>query len=255
VARDYEKPLWEQMSESNALLPSGERLQKVLAAHGFGSRRTCEEMITEGRVRVNGDLAQLGRRVQVDTDTVEVDGVEIGVRPGLVYYLLNKPSRVVTTSSDPEGRPTVLDLVPAEPRVFSVGRLDYDTEGLLLLTNDGALAQRISHPSGGFEKEYVAEVGGGRVSAGALRQLREGILIDDQMTAPAKVTQPADGVLRIVIHEGRNRQVRRMCESVGHPVTRLVRVRIGPLRDRGLAPGKWRQLTLEELRALTQSVA
>jgi 23S rRNA pseudouridine2605 synthase len=171
-----------------------------------------------------------------------------------VYYLLNKPQRVVTTSSDPEGRPTVMDLVPVEPRVFSVGRLDYDTEGLLLLTNDGALAQRISHPSGGVEKEYVAEVSGGRVSAGALRRLREGVLLDGQLTSPAKVSQPADGVLRIVIHEGRNRQVRRMCESVGHPVTRLVRTRVGPLRDPALAPGKWRELTLEELRALTQSV-
>jgi 23S rRNA pseudouridine2605 synthase len=211
-------------------------------------------MIAEGRVHVNGEVAELGRRVQVEIDTVEVDGVEIGIRPGLVYYLLNKPQRVVTTSSDPEGRPTVMDLVPVEPRVFSVGRLDYDTEGLLLLTNDGALAQRISHPSGGVEKEYVAEVSGGRVSAGALRRLREGVLLDGQLTSPAKVSQPADGVLRIVIHEGRNRQVRRMCESVGHPVTRLVRTRVGPLRDPALAPGKWRELTLEELRALTQSV-
>lgn len=254
MAREFEKPLWEQIADSSARLPSGERLQKVLAAHGFGSRRTCEELIAEGRVYVNGDLAELGRRVQVETDTVEVDGIEIGIRPGLVYYLLNKPSRVVTTSSDPEGRPTVLDLVPAEPRVFSVGRLDYDTEGLLLLTNDGALAQQISHPSGGIEKEYVAEVSGGPVSAGALRRLREGVLLDGQPTSPAKVSQPADGVLRIVIHEGRNRQVRRMCESVGHPVTRLVRTRIGPLRDPALAPGKWRKLTLEELRALTQAV-
>jgi len=254
VIGEFEKPLWEQMAATNARLPSGERLQKVLAAHGFGSRRTCEDMIAEGRVHVNGEVAELGRRVQVEIDTVEVDGVEIGIRPGLVYYLLNKPQRVVTTSSDPEGRPTVMDLVPVEPRVFSVGRLDYDTEGLLLLTNDGALAQRISHPSGGVEKEYVAEVSGGRVSAGALRRLREGVLLDGQLTSPAKVSQPADGVLRIVIHEGRNRQVRRMCESVGHPVTRLVRTRVGPLRDPALAPGKWRELTLEELRALTQSV-
>jgi 23S rRNA pseudouridine2605 synthase len=254
VIREFEKPLWEQMSANNAGLPSGERLQKVLAAHGFGSRRSCEDMIAEGRVHVNGEIAELGRRVQVETDTVEVDGVEIGIRPGLVYYLLNKPSRVVTTSNDPEGRPTVLGLVPDEPRVFSVGRLDFETEGLLLLTNDGALAQRISHPSGGVEKEYVAEVSGGRVTAGALRRLREGVLLDGQLTSPAKVSQPVDGVLRIVIHEGRNRQVRRMCESVGHPVTRLVRTRIGPLRDPALAPGKWRELTLEEIRALTQSV-
>lgn len=255
MAREFEKPLWEQMSQESARLPTGERLQKVLAAHGFGSRRVCEELIAEGRVFVNGEPAELGRRVEVDTDKVEVDGVEIGIRPGLVYYLLNKPTRVVTTSSDPEGRQTVLDFVPNEPRVFSVGRLDYDTEGLLLLTNDGALAQRISHPSGGVEKEYIAEVSGGRVSAGALRRLREGVLLDDQMTAPARVSQPNDGVLRIVIHEGRNRQVRRMCESVGHPVVRLVRVRIGPLRDPALRPGQFRELTLEELRSLTQSLA
>lgn len=252
---EFESPLWEQWAQASADLPSGERLQKVLALHGFGSRRTCEELIVEGRVRVNGETARLGRRVQVDRDTVEVDGVEIGVQPGLVYYLLNKPARVVTTSSDPEGRRTVLDLVPAEPRVFSVGRLDFDTEGLLLLTNDGALAQRISHPSAGVEKEYVAEVAGGRVSAGSIRRLREGIELDGTLTAPARVSQPADGVLRIVIHEGRNRQVRRMCDAVGHPVTRLVRVRIGPVRDSALQPGQWRELTVEELRALTRAVA
>lgn len=252
---EIEPPLWEQWAQQSAQMPSGERLQKVLAAHGFGSRRTCEEMIAEGRVRVNGTTAVLGRRVNVDVDTVEVDGVEIGVRPGLVYYLLNKPMRVVTTSSDPEGRPTVLELVPSEPRVFAVGRLDFDTEGLLLLTNDGTLAQNIAHPSAGVEKEYVAEVSGGRVSAGAIRRLREGVDLDGDRTSPARVSQPSDGVLRIVIHEGRNRQVRRMCEAVGHPVTRLVRVRIGPLRDSTLQPGHWRELTLEELRALTQAVA
>lgn len=251
---DIEPPLWEQWAQTSSELPSGERLQKILALHGFGSRRSCEEMIAAGRVSVNGEIARLGRRVDVDRDQVTVDGVEVGIRPGLVYYLLNKPRRVVTTASDPEGRATVLDFVPSVPRVFSVGRLDYDTEGLLLLTNDGALAQQISHPSGGVEKEYMAEVSGGRVSAGSLRRLREGIEIDGEMTAPAKVSQPDDGILRITIHEGRNRQVRRMCEAVGHPVTRLVRVRIGPLRDVSLAPGEWRELTQEELRALTRTV-
>jgi 23S rRNA pseudouridine2605 synthase len=252
---EIEPPLWEQLAQKSAVLPTGERLQKVLASHGFGSRRACEEIISSGRVRVNGVVATLGRRVDVDMDTVEVDGVEIGVRPGLVYYLLNKPVRVVTTASDPEGRSTVLDLVPSEPRVFTVGRLDYETEGLLLLTNDGALAQRIAHPSAGVEKEYVAEVAGGRVSAGSIRRLREGIELDGVMTSPARVSQPDEGVLRIVIHEGRNRQVRRMCEAIGHPVTRLIRVRIGPVRDSSLQPGQWRELTLDELRALTQAVA
>lgn len=255
VTPEFEPPLWEQLADKSRDMPGGERLQKVLAAHGFGSRRSCEELIAQGRVSVNGETAVLGRRVEVDVDRVEVDGVEVGLRPGLVYYLLNKPSRVVTTSSDPEGRSTVMDIVPKEPRVFAVGRLDYDTEGLLLMTNDGALAQRVAHPSAGVEKEYVAEVAGGRVSAGALRRLREGVEIDGTRTAPARVSQLSDGVLRIVIHEGRNRQVRKMCEAVGHPVIRLVRTRIGPLRDSKLAPGQWRELTRAELRALSQTIS
>ena len=142
----------------------------------------------------------------------------------------------MTTASDPQGRPTVVALVPAEPRVFPVGRLDRDTEGLLILTNDGELAQLLTHPSHGVAKEYLAEVEG-TPSPGALRRLREGVELDDGMTAPATVGVVAPGVLRIVIHEGRNRQVRRMCEAVGHPVRRLVRTRIGPLADRALAPG------------------
>ena len=172
-----------------------------------------------------------------------------------MYYLLNKPVGVVTTSNDTHGRPIVVDLVPAEPRVFSVGRLDADTEGLLLMTNDGQLANRIAHPSHGVEKEYLAEVAGGEVNQGAIRRLRDGIELEDGVTAPAKVAQPSPGVLRIVIHEGRNRQVRRMCEAIGHPVTRLVRTRIGPLSDRRLKPGEWRELTQPELRLLTEAVA
>jgi 23S rRNA pseudouridine2605 synthase len=142
-----------------------------------------------------------------------------------------------------------VQLVPAEPRVFPVGRLDIDTEGLLLLTNDGDLTNRLTHPSHGVEKEYVAEVRG-TVSAGELRRLRDGIELDDGMTAPATVSQPSPGVLRITIHEGRNRQVRRMCEAVGHPVQRLVRVRIGSLRDPHLRPGEWRALAVDEVRRL-----
>jgi 23S rRNA pseudouridine2605 synthase len=253
--REPEPPLWEQLAEQSKQLPQGERLQKVMAVHGFGSRRVCEDIIAEGRVTVNGVLAELGRRVDVEVDVVAVDGVEIGVRPGLVYYLLNKPVGVVTTSSDTHGRPIVVDYVPAEPRVFAVGRLDADTEGLLLLTNDGQLANRIAHPSHGVEKEYLAEVAGGEVYQGAIRRLRDGIELEDGMTAPAKVAQPSPGILRIVIHEGRNRQVRRMCEAIGHPVTRLVRTRIGPLSDRRLKPGEWRELTQPELRLLTEAVA
>jgi len=253
--RRPEPPLWEQLAERNASLPSGERLQKVLAATGLGSRRACEELIAAGRVTVNGEIAVLGRRVDVDNDLVEVDGAPIGVRPGLVYYLLNKPAGVVSTSRDTHGRPTVVELVPAEPRVFSVGRLDAETEGLLLLTNDGELANRIAHPSGGVEKEYLATVAGGRVAPAAVRALREGVELDDGRTAPARVSQPEPGILRLTIHEGRNRQVRRMCEAVGHPVQRLVRTRIGPLTDRSLQPGRWRHLDADERRALVEAVA
>ncbi len=252
--RTPEPPLWEQMAQRSAELPQGERLQKVLAATGYGSRRICEELIAAGRVTVNGEVAVLGRRVDVDTDLVAVDGAPIGVRPDLVYYLLNKPIGVVTTARDTHQRPTVVELVPREPRVFSVGRLDVDTEGLLLLTNDGDLANRIAHPSRGVEKEYLVEVSGGPVSAGAIRRLRNGVALDDGMTAPARVSQPDPGVLRIAIHEGRNRQIRRMCEAVGHRVTRLVRTRIGPITDRALAPGSWRELTTDEWRALTECV-
>lgn len=253
--RPVEPPLWEQQAAANAALPRGDRLQKVLASVGYGSRRTCEELIAAGRVTVNGEIAVLGRRVDPERDLVEVDGAPIGVRPGLVYYLLNKPAGVVTTSRDTHGRRTVVELVPAEPRVFSVGRLDADTEGLLLLTNDGELANRIAHPSHGVEKEYLAEVSGGTVRPGALRRLREGIDLDDGPTAPARVSQPQPGVLRITIHEGRNRQVRRMCEAIGHPVDRLVRTRIGPLADRSLAPGAWREWTTAERNAMVAAIA
>jgi 23S rRNA pseudouridine2605 synthase len=229
--------------------PTGERVQKVLASLGFGSRRACEELIVEGRVRVNGERAHLGRRIDPATDTVEVDGVPVGVRPDLVYYLLNKPVGVVTTATDPLGRPTVVELVPPRPRVFPVGRLDADSEGLLILTNDGELAQRLSHPSFGIDKEYLAHVEG-TPSPGAIRRLRQGVELEDGLTAPAKVSSVAPGLLRVVIHEGRNRQVRRMCAAVGHPVLRLVRTRIGPVTDRRLAPGRWRKLSTAEVRKL-----
>jgi 23S rRNA pseudouridine2605 synthase len=237
---------------------AGERLQKVLARAGFGSRRACEELIDAARVTVNGGVATLGRRVDPASDRIEVDGVVVPAAPGLVYYLLNKPAGVVTTASDPQGRPTAVGLVPATPRVFPVGRLDYETEGLLLLTNDGELAQGLAHPSRGVEKAYLAEVDGvpGR---GALRRLRDGVDLDDGPTAPARVrvaqSIPGGAALEIVIHEGRNRQVRRMCEAVGHPVRRLVRTRIGPLVDRRLAPGHWRPLELSEVRALYIAVS
>jgi 23S rRNA pseudouridine2605 synthase len=235
-------------------LHEGERLQKVLAAVGFGSRRTCEELIEEGRVTVDGEVAILGRRVDADVAEVAVDGVPVSVRPGLVYYLLNKPKGVVVTASDPQGRPTALDLVPREPRVFSVGRLDADTEGLIIFTNDGDLAHRLAHPSYGVEKEYLVELDG-IPTAGQIRQLRTGVMLDDGMTAPARASTVAPRTIKLTIHEGRNRQVRRMCAAVGHHVVRLVRVRIGPVSDRSLAPGEWRPLTPEEVRGLEESVA
>jgi 23S rRNA pseudouridine2605 synthase len=232
----------------------GERLQKVLARVGIGSRRTAEDLIAAGRVTVNGEVAVLGRRVDAETDRVEVDGVPIGVRAGLVWYLLNKPRGVVTTASDPHAERTVVQLVPDEPRVFPVGRLDADTEGLLLLTNDGELTHRLTHPSYGVEKTYVAEVVGAPTPAD-VRRLREGIELEDGKTAPAKVALTPPSVLTITIHEGRNRQVRRMCDAIGHPVVRLVRTRIGPISDRSLKPGAWRPLTNDEVHALEKAVA
>jgi len=231
---------------------TGERLQKVLARIGIGSRRVCEDLIADGAITVNGEIAVLGRRVDVDNDEIAINGVIIGIRPGIVHLLLNKPTGVITTADDPHGRPTVLDLVPDEPRVFPVGRLDMDTEGLLLLTNDGDLAHRLTHPSFGVEKEYIAHVEG-EPTRGELRILREGVELEDGLTAPAKAALVGPGILRLTIHEGRNRQIRRMCDAVGHPVIRLIRTRIGPLADRKLKPGEWRPLTGPELRSLEKA--
>lgn len=246
------------------------KLQKVLAAAGIGSRRACEELIAAGRVEVNGEVAERGRRVDPERDRITLDGVLVPARPGLVYYLLNKPVGVITTARDPQGRPTVVDLVPPEPRVVPAGRLDAATEGLLVLTNDGDLVFSLTHPRHGVEKSYLAEVEG-VPSAGALRALREGVELEDGRTAPARVAlvqerpqerpqgrpQGGDAVaaLEVVIHEGRNRQVRRMCEAVGHPVRRLVRTRIGPVADPSLTPGAWRPLTPGEVRALYEAGA
>ena len=233
-------------------MSEGERLQKVLARTGIGSRRHCEGLIEGGHVRVNGKVARLGTRIDPEIDHVPVDGVPLGVRPGAVPWLLNKPGGVITPAHDPQGRGTVLDLVPAEPRVFPVGRLDADTEGLLVLTNDGDLAQLLTHPSHGVEKEYLAHVEG-TPSRGAVRRLREGIELDDGPTAPAQASLAGPSLIRLTTHEGRNRQVRRMCEAIGHPVIRLVRTRIGPLTTRKLAPGDHRALTTAEVLALREA--
>lgn len=242
----------------------GERLQKVLARLGFGSRRVCEDMISEGRVSVDGTVARLGDRLGPGQN-LAVDGAIVGHSPDLVHYLLNKPPGVVCSADDEHGRPQAVDLVPPEPRVFTVGRLDMDSEGLIIVTNDGDLAHLLTHPSHGVEKEYLAEVrplGRGTprhsevaVPAAALANLRRGVDLDDGVTAPAKVSQPAPGVVRITVHEGRNRQVRRMFEAVGWEVTRLVRVRIGSVTDRSLAPGSWRPLSAGEVITLRAATA
>jgi 23S rRNA pseudouridine2605 synthase len=232
--------------------PAGERLQKLLAGAGLGSRRSCEQLIEQGRVTVNGQVAHLGQRADRATDRIAVDGIPLPGREGMVYYLLNKPAGTVTSASDPEGRPTVLDFVPEAPRVFPVGRLDLMSEGLLVLTNDGELAYHLTHPSFGVVKEYVVEVEG-RLSKDVIGRLRRGVELEDGLTAHARVSMLGPHAARIAIHEGRNRQVRRMCEAVGHPVRRLVRTRIGPVADRSLAPGHWRHLSTSEIRGLWEA--
>jgi pseudouridine synthase len=227
-------------------------LQKYLARAGVASRRACEVLISDGRVTIEGRTATLGDRV-MPGEHVLLDGVPIAADGELVYYLLNKPVGVVTTADDPQGRPAVVELVPATSRVFPVGRLDVGTSGLLVLTNDGALTELLTHPRHGVDKTYVAEVEG-TPSRAALATLRHGVELDDGVTAPARcrvLSSAGDrSLLEIVIHEGRKRQVRRMCEAVGHPVHSLARTRIGPLHDAKLGPGEWRPLALTEVRAL-----
>ena len=234
-------------------MDDGERLQKTLARAGFGSRRACEILISEGRVTIDGRVAELGNRVNPDEQMICVDGSLAPTAQNTVYFLLNKPDGVVTTASDPQGRTTVLELVESPVRIFPVGRLDMNTEGLLILTNDGRLAHLLTHPSSGIAKEYLARVEGDP-SPAAIRRLRDGVELDDGLTSPAQVSRVSEGLLRIVIHEGRNRQVRRMCAAVGHDVTRLVRTRIGPIQDATLSPGASRQLSLAEVRRLMEAV-
>jgi 23S rRNA pseudouridine2605 synthase len=231
----------------------GERLQKVLAHAGLGSRRAMEELIAAGRVKVNGRRAQLGVRVDPDKDEVEVDGSRVPLEQDLVHYMLNKPVGVVSTASDPEGRQTVVELLDLPARVWPVGRLDTDSEGLLIVTNDGELTHRLTHPRYEVPKTYLAEVKG-TAGSRAIKQLIAGVELEDGITKRAKVAlvEAIRGgtLLEITITEGRNRQVRRMCEAVGHPVKRLVRTTLGPLQLGRLKPGTFRKLSLEEVRAL-----
>ncbi|MGH2692617.1 MAG: pseudouridine synthase [Actinomycetota bacterium] len=235
---------------------SGERLQKALARAGLGSRRACEDLIREGRVKVNGRVAELGSRVRPDRDRVEVDGSRVPLDPALRYYALHKPLGVVTTARDPEGRPDVSAYYPAGDRVFPVGRLDRETEGLLLLTNDGELANRLMHPRYQVEKEYLAEVEG-NPSQRALSQMVRGVTLDDGV-ARARSVRPVAGsrgraAVRIVMTEGRKREVRRMLGAVGLPVRRLIRVRVGPIRLGRLRAGEVRELEPAEVRELMRT--
>jgi pseudouridine synthase len=223
------------------------RLNAYLARAGIASRRKADELIKAGRVLVNGEPGQLNTFVQ-NTDKVEVDGRPIA-KQRLAHLLLHKPAGVVTTASDPQGRKTVVDLVPNEPHVVPVGRLDADTTGALLMTNDGPLAHRLAHPRYGVEKTYIAEVNGAP-SKQALHALQQGVELDDGRTAPAKAQLRAPNIVELTIHEGRNRQVKRMFDAVGHPVQRLHRSTYAGLTLEGLEPGQWRELEPSEVERL-----
>ena len=236
-----------------------ERLQKFMAEAGVASRRACEELIRQGRVTVNGETASLGRSVEPEQDRVELDGKPVQKEQRRTVILLYKPRGVVSTSSDPEGRRTVQDYFREIPgRLYNVGRLDLNSEGLLLMTNDGALANRLTHPRYGVEKTYYA-VCDGRLTASEAARLTNGIELEDGVTAPARVdavrtTQCGDTSFLITIHEGRNRQIRRMLEAVGHRTLRLKRERFGPLSLGTLAPGEWRKLSDEEIKKLENAL-
>jgi pseudouridine synthase len=228
------------------------RLNAYLARAGVASRRGSEELIRAGRVRVNGEVAGLATFVEAG-DRVELDGTELAPEP-LAHLLLHKPAGVVTTARDPQGRPTVVGLVGHARRVVPVGRLDVDTTGALVLTNDGPLAHRLAHPRYEVDKVYEAEVEGDPDDE-ALRRLAEGVELDDGLTAPAQARRLGPSRLELTLHEGRKHQVKRMCEAVGHPVRRLHRSRYAGLTVDDLAPGEWRELTAAEVGALRAATA
>ncbi len=236
-----------------------ERLQRALARAGYGSRRSSEELIAQGKVRVNGRIATLGDKVDATRDEVTLAGISINLDPEARYLVLNKPAGVLTTMRDQRGRTDLRSLLPTEgPRVFPVGRLDRDSEGLLLLTNDGQLANRLSHPRFGIEKEYLAEVAA-TPTPKHLANVRSGVMLEDG-PARAKSARVVDarqgrGQIALVMTEGRKREVRRLLAAVGLPVTRLVRVRVGPIRLGRLKPGERRELTSEELLELQRAAA
>jgi len=227
-----------------------ERLQKVLAAKGVCSRRKAEELILQGRISVNGEVAsELGTKIS-ETDQISVDGKPLVVNENLVYVMLNKPPGVITSASDPRGRRTVLDFgTPKNIRLFPVGRLDYDSSGLIILTNDGDFAYKMTHPKHEVSKTYEAVI---RNIPGEeeIKKLQEGVFVEGKKTSPATVNiiqAEPDVIIHITIHEGRNRQIRKMLENVGHPVIKLKRISVGNLSLGNLPPGKWRYLRTEEL--------
>jgi len=230
-----------------------ERLQKTLARAGYGSRRRAEELIEQGRVRIGRRLARLGDRVDPFVDRISVDGAPIPAHPELRYFALNKPRGVTSTMRDPHAARSLAEFLPEGPRVYPVGRLDRESEGLMLLTNDGALANRLQHPRHGVEKEYLVEVAGS-VSRGAIRQIMDGIELEDGLARAIRAEAVRRGVgktaLTVVMAEGRKREVRRMLEALGYPVRRLVRVRVGPVEMSGIAPGRARPLTQDEISGL-----
>jgi 23S rRNA pseudouridine2605 synthase len=232
------------------------RLAKYMAHAGVASRRAAEEIVRSGRVTVAGEVVLDPARDVDDSSAVTVDGRPLSGAEAIVVYAVNKPVGVVSTAKDTHGRPTVVGLVANEKaRLYPVGRLDADTSGLILLTNDGELAHRLTHPSFEVKKTYRAQVRGGPVGEPALRRLREGVRLEDGMTAPARVLQMEAGVLELTIHEGRNRQVRRMCEAVGHRVVALERVAIGPLRLGHLPRGRHRRLEQAEVQSVSDPSA
>jgi pseudouridine synthase len=227
-----------------------------MARAGLASRRRSEELIAAGRVTVNGLVASVGQKVDPTIDRVEVDGIPLPLDPDLVYYLVNKPPGYLSTAADDRGRRTVIELVPSEKRVYPVGRLDRDSEGLLIVTNDGELTEFVTHPRHEVTKTYLARVRG-VPSPGNLRRLTEGVELED---GPARAIdcrliddRGAEALVEVVMVEGRKREVRRMLAAIGHPVHRLVRTAIGPIKDRKLKPGAWRELDSEELRSLYRS--
>lgn len=230
-----------------------ERLQKIISHAGLMSRRAAEELIRAGRVTVDGRVAVLGDRADADLVDLRVDGIPVPVAPDRITYLIYKPVGVVSTADDPHGRRTVVDLVPATRRVYPVGRLDADSEGLLLVSNDGTLTQAVTHPSFGVTKTYTVMVRG-RVSESTVRRLRSGVELDDGPARPLAVKlldrRADESLVEMVMGEGRNREIRRMMAAVGHDVMRLVRTAIGPLADRRLKPGEWRALATDEVARL-----